>query len=120
MARRAWSLALELATLAHAIEAVRIVADAASQPPGLMRDPTATAEILAGSLALTVARLHDIGRVVRGELDPRRLCASHNAVPDKAANDANDVIFRAWEPKRRATEARRALAQVDGGLAERR
>lgn len=120
MARRAWSLALELATLAQAIEAVRIVADATSQPAGSMREPLATAEILAGSLALTVARLHDIGRIVLGELDPRHLCAPHNAVPDEAANDANEVIFRAWGLKRRAAEARRALAQVDRGLTGRR
>lgn len=117
MARRAWSLALELATLAQAIEAARIVADATSQPAGSMREPPATAEMLAGSLALTVARLRDIGRVVRGELDPRHMCAPHNAVPDEAANGADDVIFRAWGPKRCAAEARRALAQVEGGLA---
>lgn len=120
MPRHVWSLADELATLAHAVEAARRTADAASLSTNTASGCTATAEALAGSLALVAARLDDLGRVVRGELDPRRMWAPHNAVASDAETDAGDITFRAWGPKRRATEARRVLAQIEGELARRR
>lgn len=73
MPTRAWSLADELATLAHAIEATRRIADAASLPGDSTSNLAGTAEALAGALALVAERLHALGRVVRGELDPRRM-----------------------------------------------
>lgn len=113
MLRRAWSLADELATLVRAVEAAQKLAETASEPSGARGGPTATLEALAGSLALVSARLSDLGRVVREELDPRFLWASHNIVTPEAMDDAGDMVFRAWGPKRRAAEARRALAQAE-------
>lgn len=119
MPRRAWSLADELATLVRAIEAAQELAEAASEPSGARGAPTATLEALAGLLALVSARLGDLGRVVREELDPRFLWGPHNIVTPEAMNDAGDMVFRAWGPKRRAAEARRALAQAEDELARR-
>lgn len=120
MPPRAWSLADELSTLAHAVEATRRVADTATLPSDTAHDPVATAVALAGTLALVTTRLRDLGRVVRGEIDPRLLWAPHNAVEPDALGSVDDVIFRAWGPKRRAAEARRELARVERERARRR
>jgi hypothetical protein len=120
MSPRAWSLADELTILAHAVEATRRLANDASQNSDATRDLTAMAAALSGSLALLGVRLRDLGRVVRGELDPRLLRAPHNAVELEAAGNADDVIFRAWGRKRRAAEARRELARVERERARRR
>ncbi len=120
MARRTWSLADELSTLAHAVDAARRVASDASTSACAKEELATTAEGLAGALALVSVRLRDLGRIVRGELDPRHAWAPHNAVVPDAASDAGDVLFRAWGPKRRAKEAHRVLAEADAALAWRR
>ena len=119
MPPRAWSLADELSALAHAVEAVRRVANTANQPSDA-DNPVATTAMLEGTLALVATRLRDLGRVVRGELDPRLLRAPHNAVEPDSPGGVDDVIFRAWGAKRRAAEARRELARVERERARRR
>ena len=119
MPPRAWSLADELSALAHAVEAARRVANTANQPSDA-DNPVATTAMLEGTLALVATRLRDLGRVVRGELDPRLLRAPHNAVEPDSPGGVDDVIFRAWGAKRRAAEARRELARVERERARRR
>ncbi len=84
------------------------------------RDPTATALALAGVLALVAARLRDLGRVVRGEIDPASLRAPHNAVEARAVSDTGDTIFRAWGPRRRLGHARTEIARAEAALARAR
>jgi hypothetical protein len=120
MARRAWSLADELATLAQAVEAARGLADNQCQPSVSLGPTIAAEEALSGSLALVASRLRDLWRVVRSEVDPRLVWASHNGVEPDVESATLDVIIRAWGPKRRVVEARRALAQAEDELARRR
>lgn len=97
-----------------------MVADAASTSTDPTSDPPVTAATVAGALGLVAARLRDLGRVVSGELDPGLLRATHNAVEPEAVDDAGDITFRAWGPKRRAAHARRELTRAERDLARTR
>lgn len=120
MPPRAWSLACELATLANAVEAARVLADTVSGPADTILPPNVMGETLAGALALVAMRMRDLGRVVRGEPDPALLRAPHNAIEPEAVDGASDVIFHAWSPKRRAGHARKELARADADIARAR
>lgn len=120
MPRLAWSLADELATLTRAVETARRVADAQPADATDPRDLTAILEAVVGSLGLVECRLRDLSRVARGELDPALLRAQHNAVELDAADDASDIVFRAWGPKGRAAHARRELARAEADAARSR
>ena len=90
-----WSLHYELAVIEGAVEGSATVLARVHDAPG---DELALAERVNEAesiLALTARRLHDLGRVLRGELDPALLAATHNAtdVDDHPVNTGSDVVF---------------------------
>ena len=94
--QKAVSLSDELFELERAIEGARLMIDMLANE-GL---PTQYAEKLAPSaiaagLSLVVARLHHLGRVVRGGEDPRHVWAPHNDGTVHFPEDA-DVRLVAW------------------------
>ena len=100
-----WALSHELGTIEQAIEgAATLLAQSHDTPgdEGAMRARASEAEAM---LSLVHRRLHDLGRVLRGELDPALLAAPHNVVASGAErlNSGEDVMF----PARLAVRARR-------------
>jgi len=95
--RPTWSLGHELATIELAARACSGVLSQVAETHGeerRARDLAAQAEAMATLLHL---RLRDLGRVLRGELDPWLLAAPHNVIAPGAerANLGEDVVFAA-------------------------
>lgn len=61
-------------------------------------------------LSLVHRRLHDLGRVLRGELDPWLLAAPHNVIAPGAehTNSGEDVVFAAKADVHAPRPARRS------------
>ncbi len=60
-------------------------------------DRTHSAPVIIGAILLLVEnRLHQLGRVLRGEENPGHLLTPHNATTQEEA-DKDDVVLRAWD-----------------------
>lgn len=94
---RAWSLCHELSTIEHAVEGSGALLAQVHDTPGDERAMRARASEAEAMLSLVHRRLHDLGRVLRGELDPWLLAAPHNLVAPGAerTNPGEDVVFTA-------------------------
>lgn len=94
-ARHTWSLGYELTTIELAARAIGPVLSQVAETHGderRARDLAAQAEAMVTLLHL---RLRDLGRVLRGELDPWLLASPHNVVGSGAErpNAGEDVVF---------------------------
>jgi hypothetical protein len=94
--RKTVSLSDELFELERAIEGARLMLDMLANEgmPTEYAETVAPSAIAAG-LSLVVARLHHLGRVVRGGEDPRHVWAPHNDSIGLHPDDA-DVRLTAW------------------------
>ena len=92
---RAWSLGHELSTIERAVEGAGSLLAQVHDTPGDERAMRARASEAEAMLALVHRRLHDLGRVLRGELDPWLLAAPHNLAEagDTPTNPGEDVVF---------------------------
>lgn len=93
------SLDLELSTLASAIRGAEILADLEIRRGLMDEDMERDApESLLSILALAGGRFEQVRRVLRGEEDPARIWAPHNAVPvPESLDDVDgDVILFPW------------------------
>ena len=100
----AWSLGHELSTIEQAIEGSATALSHVHDIRGDERAVRAGVSQTEAMLSLVHRRLHDLGRVLRGELDPWLLAAPRNVVEPSAGrtNPGEDVIFapRANAPAR--------------------
>ena len=79
MNRQRWSLSYELATLEAAVEGARMLVDLvandqAQDEHDAMHAPGAASAVM----TLVNLRIRDIGRLLRGEMDPDMLRGAHN------------------------------------------
>jgi hypothetical protein len=91
------SLSAELGEIRYAIEGAHWVADSVAM--GAVPDPERThrAPVIIGAILLLVEnRLHQLGRVLRGEENPAHLLTSHNVTGGEYA-DKEDVVLRPWD-----------------------
>jgi len=91
------SLSAELGEIRYAIEGVHWIADSVAM--GAVPDPDRTHSapvIISAILLLVENRLHQLGRVLRGEENPGHLLTPHNATTQEEA-DRDDVVLRAWD-----------------------
>jgi hypothetical protein len=96
------SLDLELLTLANATRGAEILADYQTRQ-GFLDDP-AEEDAPVGVfsiLSLVGGRLEQLRRVIRGEEDPARICASHNSValPETLADLDGDIVLFPWKAR---------------------
>jgi hypothetical protein len=93
--QRGWSLHDELTEIESALRGIAFLLDELPQRIGDERVTIEIATAVVSVLNLLHLRLRDIGRVLRGELDPDHLYASHNAadVDDADLNGGEDVVF---------------------------
>ena len=94
------SLHHELNELAHLLEGARLLADELSLR-GEREDQTAALAIRA-ILAIAISRLHQLGRVLRGEADPRTILGPHNEVEGETSE--HDVVLQVWPPGGKGSE----------------
>ncbi len=90
------SLSAELGEIRYAIEGAHWIADSVAM--GAVPDPERTHSapvIISAILLLVETRLHQLGRVLRGEENPGHLLTPHNATTQEEA-DKDDVVLRAW------------------------
>lgn len=100
MKRRRWALSYELSEIADAIDAARMLGEAVSTNQlGSDYDQRHAPRALTAVLSLAWARVRDLNRVVRGDLDPGHLHAYFNSVD--TASMPNEVVFTAADGKRR-------------------
>ena len=94
--RKAVSLSFELFELERAVEGARLMLDMLANEgmPTEYAQRVAPSAVAAG-LSLVVARLHHLGRVIRGGEDPQHVWAEHN---DDTVHHPADVDLRlvAW------------------------
>jgi hypothetical protein len=91
------SLSAELGEICYAIEGAHWIADSVAM--GAVPDPDRTHSapvIISAILLLVENRLHQLGRVLRGEENPGHLLTPHNATTQEEA-DTDDVVLRAWD-----------------------
>lgn len=91
------SLSAELGEIRYAIEGAHWIADSVAM--GAVPDPERTHSapvIISAILLLVENRLHQLGRVLRGEENPGHLLTPHNATTQEEA-DKDDVVLRAWD-----------------------
>ncbi len=105
---RAWSLGHKLGTIEQAVEGSASVLARIQDAQGDLHAMQAWASQAEGMLALAHRRLHDLGRVLRGELAPALLAAPHNVVAPGAEplNSGEDVLFPARLDVRASRSAR--------------
>jgi len=90
------SLSAELGEICYAIEGAHWIADSVAM--GAVPDPDrkqSAPVIISAILLLVENRLHQLGRVLRGEENPAHLLTPHNSTSGKYA-DREDVVLRAW------------------------
>lgn len=92
---RAWSLAQELGAIELAAEGCAAVVAQIYELPADERTAKVLASQAEAMLTLIHLRLRDLGRVLRGELDPVMLAGQHNVVPvgETLTNPGEDVVF---------------------------
>src|SRR5512143_3845608 len=91
------SLSAELGEIRYAIEGAHWIADSVAM--GAVPDPERTHSapvIISAILLLVENRLHQLGRVLRGEENPAHLLTPHNATTKEYA-DREDVVLRPWD-----------------------
>ena len=91
------SLSAELGEIRYAIEGAHWIADSVAM--GAVPDPerTHSAPVIISAILLLVAnRMHQLGRVLRGEENPAHLLTPHNVTAGEYA-DREDVVLRAWD-----------------------
>lgn len=92
--QKAWSLTFELYMLGDAVEAARILTDAAAVDQlANEHDNQRAVASAAAVLTLVGLRVRDLGRVLRGEMDPDLLRARHNE--SEADAEGRDVTSQA-------------------------
>ncbi|WPB82597.1 hypothetical protein KYC5002_26215 [Archangium violaceum] len=115
------SLSAELGEIRYAIEGAHWIADSVAM--GAVPDPDRTHSapvIISAILLLVENRLHQLGRVLRGEENPGHLLTPHNATTQEEA-DKDDVVLRAWDwsgmsrpsPSKKETEQPRPAAGTE-------
>ncbi|WNG39112.1 hypothetical protein F0U61_39700 [Archangium violaceum] len=90
------SLSAELGEIRYAIEGAHWIADSVAM--GAVPDPERTHSapvIISAILLLVETRLHQLGRVLRGEENPAHLLTPHNVTAGENA-DRDDVVLRPW------------------------
>ncbi len=107
--RSAVSLAFELTEVLDAIGGVQLLVHRL-QGPDAPEYPQTIASALAG-LAMLAARLKVVVTVVRKEVDPATLLATHNAVPGD--HDQPDVLLQPWSAEQVADNARQVAQLAD-------
>lgn len=92
---RAWSLCQELSTLELAAQGCAELLWQLAQIHGDERAARELASQGEAAIILLHLRLRDLGRVLRGELDPALLAAPHNLMPspETRTNPGEDVLF---------------------------
>jgi hypothetical protein len=99
---RTVSVSDELAAILNALEAVKVIVEEL-RVEDLPADLRKRHEAMAGVLCLALVRLRDLGRVVRGALDPGIFWAEHSATSEKpAAWEDHDVRLTEGQRKQSA------------------
>ncbi|QRK05587.1 hypothetical protein JQX13_36350 [Archangium violaceum] len=91
------SLSAELGEIRYAIEGAHWIADSVAM--GAVPDPErvhSAPVIISAILLLVETRLHQLGRVLRGEENPAHLLTPHNVTAGENA-DRDDVVLRPWD-----------------------
>lgn len=91
------SLSAELGEIRYAIEGAHWIADSVAM--GAVPDPErvhSAPVIISAILLLVETRLHQLGRVLRGEENPAHLLTPHNATAGEYS-DRDDVVLRPWD-----------------------
>ena len=92
-------LSWELAEIADALDAARIISDAiATNQLGLEQDRVRAPRALTAMLSITWARLRDVNRAVRGDLDPGTISAPHN--DGNGIGRLDEPVLLAWSRPR--------------------
>ncbi|MFY0526128.1 hypothetical protein ACN28I_24270 [Archangium gephyra] len=116
------SLSAELGEIRYAIEGAHWIADSVAM--GAVPDPErvhSAPVIISAILLLVENRLHQLGRVLRGEENPAHLLTPHNATTQEDA-DRDDVVLRAWDwsgasrlspSEKKETEQPRPVAETE-------
>lgn len=88
MKRRRVALSYELSEISDAIEAARLLGDAVcTHQLGTEHDRRTAPRALTAVLNLVGARLKDVARIVRGDLDPAAIYSHFNRTESNAADD---------------------------------
>ena len=91
------SLSAELGEIRYAIEGAHWIADSVAM--GAVPDPErvhSAPVIISAILLLVETKLHQLGRVLRGEENPAHLLTPHNVTAGEYA-DKDDVVLRPWD-----------------------
>lgn len=92
-------LSWELGELADTLEAARMLSEAiVTEQLGPDHDRRQAPRALTAMLSITWARLRDLTRVVRGDLDPARILAPHNDAGSSSL--PQEIVLKAWGVKR--------------------
>jgi len=93
-------LSYELAELADACQAARILSEAIeTRQLGSDYDQRQAPRALTAILSITWARLKDLTRVSRGDLDPVRIHAPHNDAGSSSFQD--EIVLTEWDARRK-------------------
>lgn len=96
------ALSYEIGEIADTIEAARVLSEAIeTNQLGSDYDRRRAPRALTAVLALAWARLRDVTRVVRGDLDPAAIHAHFNSI--EVSSLPNEIVLKAWNSTRKVT-----------------
>lgn len=93
-------LSWELGELADALEAARMLSEAiVTEQLGPDHDRRHAPRALTAMLSITWARLRDLTRAVRGDMDPGQILTAYNDAGSSSLPE--EIVLKAWDVKRR-------------------
>ncbi len=113
--RSAISLSSELHLVSRAIDGTRLLAEKWKEHHFTEEELPRLALAMHAMLVLVRERLVLLDRGVRDTLDPRHLACPENEALEEPPGDDEDVVLRAWSPKKEAVRLRKD-AQIGSPL----
>jgi hypothetical protein len=110
-----WSLGFELAEVGNAIAGVRMLIDMIDETRARDEyDEFMAPQAASAILTMIHTRLLDVGRVLRGEINPSQIWTPTNSTMPGTDDDplVHDMIFPPWTPKQETIAAKRVLLRV--------
>ena len=115
MSRRKISLSSELHLLSRAIDGTRLMTEKWKELHFTEAELPRLAHALHATLVLVRERLVLLDRGIRDTLNPRHLVCEENEADDLPRDD-EDVVLRAWSPKKEAERLRKDADRAEHRL----
>lgn len=114
--RSAVSLSSELHLVSRAIDGTRLLAEKWKELHFTEEELPRLAHAMHAMLVLVRERLVLLDRGVRNTIDPRHLSCPENEVIEEPSADDEDVVLRAWSPKKEAVRLRKDAERAERHL----